>query len=61
MPVLTKAHIWLDNRGEVWIDEANTTPSPTSNIERPGKATQSHLQATLRRVDSQGIATLKPP
>jgi len=24
MPVLTKAHIWLDNRGEAWIDEANT-------------------------------------
>lgn len=37
MPVLAKAHIWLDNRGEAWIDEANTTPSPTSNIERPGR------------------------
>jgi uncharacterized protein (DUF433 family) len=24
MPVLTKAHIWLDNRGEAWIDDANT-------------------------------------
>jgi uncharacterized protein (DUF433 family) len=24
MPVLTKAHIWLDKCGEAWIDEANT-------------------------------------
>jgi uncharacterized protein (DUF433 family) len=24
MPVLTKAHIWLDDRGEAWIDDANT-------------------------------------
>jgi uncharacterized protein (DUF433 family) len=24
MPVLTKAHIWLDNRGVAWIDDANT-------------------------------------
>jgi hypothetical protein len=28
--------------------------------EEPGKATQSHIDATSKRVDSQGIATLKP-
>ena len=33
----------------------------TSNLERPGKATQSHIKATPKRVDSQGIGTLKPP
>jgi hypothetical protein len=32
-------------------------------IQRPetGQATQSHIKATPKRVDSQGIGTLKPP
>jgi hypothetical protein len=31
------------------------------NAEWPGKATQSHLKATPKRIDSQGIATPEPP
>ena len=34
---------------------------PTSNTERPGKATQSHIKATPKPVDSQVIGTPKPP
>jgi hypothetical protein len=34
---------------------------PAGREGKPTKATQCDIKATLKRVDSQGIATLKPP
>jgi len=35
--------------------------SRTRNVERPGKATQSHPEAIFRPSGSQPVATLEPP
>jgi hypothetical protein len=42
-------------------DRTSNLEPGTSNLEKPGKATQSHIKATPKRVDSQGIGTPKPP
>jgi hypothetical protein len=55
----------LDSGGLWWTPNIQ---HPTSNIQHPTwngrtahEATQSDIKATPKRVDSQGIGTLKPP
>ena len=55
-------HACLRGAGHRWAEHRTSNiQHPTSNGGEGGKATRSHLNATSKLIDSQPIATPKPP